>query len=106
VHGSKVWRYGQSLNKVIDYMLAGKPVVASYTGYPSMINEARCGSYVPAGDVEALRSEVMRYAGMGAVEREATGHRGRAWILAHRHYEALAQKYLTILFDQSTGPCV
>lgn len=106
VHVSKVWQYGQSLNKVIDYMLAGKPVVASYTGYPSMINEARCGSYVPAGDVEALRSEVMRYAGMGAVEREATGHRGRAWILAHRHYEALAQKYLTILFDQSTGPCV
>ncbi len=29
VHVSKVWRYGQSLNKVIDYMLAGKPVVAS-----------------------------------------------------------------------------
>jgi len=51
VHVSEVWKYGQSLNKVIDYMLSGKPVVASYTGYPSMINEADCGSYVPAGDV-------------------------------------------------------
>ena len=27
VHVSTVWKYGQSLNKVIDYMLAGKPVV-------------------------------------------------------------------------------
>ena len=62
VHVSKVWQYGQSLNKVIDYMMAGKPVVASYTGYPSMINEANCGTYVPAGDVPALRQEVELYA--------------------------------------------
>lgn len=40
VHVSTVWRFGQSLNKVIDYMLSGKPIIASYTGYPSMINEA------------------------------------------------------------------
>ncbi|MEA2017506.1 MAG: glycosyltransferase family 4 protein, partial [Campylobacterota bacterium] len=37
---SKVWDYGQSMNKVVEYMLASKPIIASYTGYPSMINEA------------------------------------------------------------------
>lgn len=100
VHVSTVWRYGQSLNKVIDYMLACKPVVASYTGYPSMVNEADCGSYVPAGDIAALRREVQRYAAMGAAQREAIGRRGREWILAHRRYETLAKNYLAILFDQ------
>jgi lipopolysaccharide/colanic/teichoic acid biosynthesis glycosyltransferase len=82
VHVSTVWRYGQSLNKVIDYMLAGKPVVASYTGYPSMINEADCGTYVPAGDIDALRREVLRYAAMDAARRDAgpelPGHPGRS----------------------------
>lgn len=97
VHVSEVWRYGQSLNKVIDYMLAGKPVVASYTGYPSMINEADCGTYVPAGDVGALLAEVRRYAAMAPAEREAVGQRGREWILANRSYETLAQAYLKIL---------
>jgi len=109
VHVSTVWKYGQSLNKVIDYMLAGKPVVASYTGYPSMINEADCGTYVPAGDVAALRKEVLRYAAMGAPQREAIGQRGRAWILANRRYETLAENYLAILFgeraiDKVAGP--
>ena len=106
VHVSTVWKYGQSLNKVIDYMLAGKPVVASYTGYPSMINEADCGSYVPAGDIAALRREVQRYADMDAAQREAIGRRGREWILAHRRYETLAQNYLDILFDPAArkGP--
>lgn len=97
VHVSTVWKYGQSLNKVIDYMLAGKPVVASYTGYPSMINEAQCGTYVPAGDVDALREEVLRYADMDPVERATIGNRGRAWILEHRRYEILARSYLSIL---------
>jgi glycosyltransferase involved in cell wall biosynthesis len=98
VHVSTVWKFGQSLNKVIDYMLAGKPVVASYTGYPSMVNEAQCGTYVPAGDVEALQREVQRYADMAPVERAGIGARGREWILAHRRYETLAREYLAIMF--------
>lgn len=101
VHISTVWKYGQSLNKVIDYMLAGKPVLASYTGYPSMINEAECGTYVPAGDVEALRREVEHYAAMDSAQREAIGRRGREWILAHRRYETLARNYLAILFGSA-----
>lgn len=100
VHVSEVWKYGQSLNKVIDYMLSGKPVVASYTGYPSMINEADCGSYVPAGDVAALRGELLRYVAMDATQRDAIGRRGREWILANRRYETLAQSYLRILLAQ------
>ena len=103
VHVSEVWRYGQSLNKVIDYMLAGKPVVASYTGYPSMINEAGCGTYVPAGEEDSLRQEILRYARMPADEREATGARGRAWILQERTYPALAARYLKILLPEPSA---
>lgn len=98
VHISEVWKYGQSLNKVIDYMLSGKPVVASYTGYPSMINEADCGSFVPAGNVAALRGEILRYVSMDATQRDAVGRRGREWILANRRYKTLAQNYLRIMF--------
>lgn len=99
VHVSRVWKYGQSLNKVIDYMMAGKPVVASYTGYPSMINEANCGTYVPAGDVLALKEEVMRYAKMDAQVRQSIGARGKAWLLENRNYPKLAKEYLGIMLN-------
>jgi glycosyltransferase involved in cell wall biosynthesis len=97
VHDSEVWRYGQSLNKVIDYMLSGKPIVASYTGFPSMINEADCGTFVPSADVDRLRQEILRYASMPLPERQATGARGRDWILQHRSYTTLAAQFLEIL---------
>lgn len=101
VHVSKVWQYGQSLNKVIDYMMAGKPVVASYTGYPSMINEADCGTYVPAGDVPALKQEVQRYARLPEVERLKIGARGKAWLLQNRSYPKLAKQYLDIMLNKA-----
>ena len=87
----------------IDYMLAGKPIVASYTGYPSMINEAQCGTYVPAGDMAALRAEILSYAQMDSQQREAMGLRGREWIVSKRRYETLAQDYLKILFPVQPG---
>lgn len=100
VHDSKVCDYGQSLNKLIDYMLAAKPIVASYSGYPSMIDEAGCGTFVPAGDSAALRDEVRRYAGMPSENRAAIGERGRAWLLANRDYKVLAEDYLRVLLPQ------
>jgi glycosyltransferase involved in cell wall biosynthesis len=104
VHISKIWRYGQSLNKVIDYMMAGKPVLASYTGYPSMINEANCGTFVPAGDVPALRSELERFACMDILERQQIGGRGMAWLTENRKYKKLAEKYESILLGKTEKP--
>lgn len=97
VHDSKVWDYGQSLNKVIDYMLAAKPVVASYNGYPSMINEAGCGAFVPANDVGALVAAILEMKCRSQAEREQMGARGREWLLQNRSYSKLARDYLAIL---------
>ena len=98
VHNSEVWRYGQSLNKVIDYMFAGKPIVASYSGYPSMIDEAKSGSYVPAGDVQALMKEIIHYSALSNEELLNIGNRGKEWILTNRNYKKLAQDYLSAIW--------
>lgn len=98
VYSSKVWRFGQSLNKVIDYMLSGKPIVAFYSGHPSMINEAESGTFVTAGDLKVLQMEVQRYANLSQEVRLQFGKRGRDWIIANRTYSKLAQDYLRILF--------
>lgn len=102
VFPSKVWEFGQSLNKVIDYLLAGKPVVASYYGYPSMINEAECGSYVPAGDADALSKQLLELASLDKAEREKIGLRGKQWLLENRRYEKLSLEFSKIIFTEDT----
>lgn len=94
---TKLLRFGQSLNKLIDYMLSGKPIVASYSGYPSMLNEAGCGSFVPSGDAKALHVEIERYVDMPAPERLAMGQAGRRWVLNNRKFSTLAEHYIALI---------
>jgi glycosyltransferase involved in cell wall biosynthesis len=98
VPNAKQYDYGLSLNKMIDYMLAARPIVAAFSGYPSMINEAKCGTFVPAGDASLLRSAILRYSLMSEAELTAIGQRGRSWLLANRDYGELAKQYQPVLF--------
>lgn len=92
-HDSKIWKYGQSLNKLIDYMMAGKPVVASYSGFPSMLNEADAGLFIPIGDTEYIVKAIQNFKKMDIVERENYGKRGRAWVMQNHDYKNIAQNY-------------
>jgi glycosyltransferase involved in cell wall biosynthesis len=93
VFNSKVWRYGLSLNKLIDYMMAGKPIIASYSGYPSMLNEAKCGVFVPAEDVPALIRAIQEHSRLTKEQLDAIGKRGREWLVKNRPYDKVALEY-------------
>lgn len=90
---SEIWRYGQSLNKMIDYMLAGKVVLASYSGYPSMLNEAESGFFVPAGDIAAALEKIKFLYEMTPAKRIEMGNRGRKWLLGNRRYEKISRDF-------------
>lgn len=94
---SKVWDYGWSLNKLIDYMMSGKPILASYSGFQSMINEANSGIIVPAEDEESLTNAIKMMLSMPPEELEAMGERGKQWLIQNRQWKTLADDYLSII---------
>jgi glycosyltransferase involved in cell wall biosynthesis len=96
VEDSKVWRYGLSLNKLIDYMMAGKPIIASYSGYPSMLNEAQCGKFIPAKDVGSLIKTIVEYSQRPTDQLDSMGERGKEWILVNRPYNKIALQYCNL----------
>lgn len=97
VHKSRVWDFGMSLNKVMDYMAAAKPIIASYSGYPSMIDEADCGEFVEAQDSAALAVAIRRHAQMSRETLDQMGQRGRRLLIEQRSFEALAVRYLDLI---------
>ena len=66
------------MNKVVDYMLAAKYIVAQYTGYPSFINEAECGVFTDGGGSERCLDAAID---MPPASRDAAGLAGREWLL-------------------------
>lgn len=90
---SKVWEYGQSMNKIVEYMIAGKPIIASYTGYQSMINEAECGTFIQSVNSEDIKNTLLLYSTKSKEELKQIGLKGKVWIYHNRTYEKLAKEY-------------
>jgi len=99
---SKVWDYGWSPNKIIDYMVSERPIIASYSGYKSMINEAKCGEFVEAENEIVLENMIIKFSKFNKTHLNNIGARGRKWIELNRSWNLITKKYLKIinnLFD-------
>jgi glycosyltransferase involved in cell wall biosynthesis len=94
VRKSEIYDYGLSLNKFIDYMYAKKPVVCMFSGYPSMINESRCGEFVPSEDVEAFVDAILKYKALSVFDRKKIGLNGYNYLVLSRNFDTLTRAYL------------
>ena len=94
---NKIWDYGQSLNKIVDYMLAARPIIASYSGYKTMINQSNCGEFVEVDNIIELEKKFIKYSELSKKERMAIGLRGKQWLFKNRTYNKLAIKYSEII---------
>jgi glycosyltransferase involved in cell wall biosynthesis len=103
-HDSCLWRYGQSLNKLVEYMNGGVPVVMSYpeSGYRTMLNEAGAGRIIPANDTQALREALEGFAEMSSDTRAEMGARAVAWIEQHRRYAPHVKRFYDAVFNAQT----
>jgi glycosyltransferase involved in cell wall biosynthesis len=89
-----LYRFGISPNKLIDYMMAGLPVLHSVDAANDPVAEADCGFSIAPEDPETLARAVNQMMLLSKEERIAMGERGRQYILANQTYEVLAERFL------------
>lgn len=92
-----IYRFGISPNKWIDYMLAAKPILLTYSGYEKIMKEANCGYHIPAEDEQALTSTVIKLSETPKAELEQMGQNGKDYLLKRLQYKDLAKKLRTSL---------
>jgi glycosyltransferase involved in cell wall biosynthesis len=89
-----LFRFGVSPNKLIDYMMAGKPIINAIAAGNDPVIEAGCGVSIPPEDPQALVwavHQLLRTTKNGLAE---TGSRGHHYCLQQHDYRKLAQKFL------------
>ncbi|MEL4179805.1 glycosyltransferase family 4 protein [Roseateles sp. PN1] len=89
-----IYRFGIAPNKLMDYMMARRPVLHSVEAGNDPVAEAGAGLTVAPEDSAAVEAGVLRLAALPAEELKAMGERGRAFVLAHHTYPILAQRFL------------
>jgi len=96
---SELAKFGLSRNKWIDYMFAEKPIICSYSGFQSMLNEANSGSFVEYGNAQILAQEILKYYRMDSEEIKRLGRNGKEFLLTNRTFQKLAKQYEEIFVN-------
>jgi len=94
---SPLYQYGISLNKIFDYMLAGKPVIFASSAANNPISDSGAGFTVPAEDPVALAEAVERMMKEPLAERNKMGAAGRDYVKQQYDSRLLAAKFADVL---------
>jgi len=89
-----LYRFGISLNKLMDYMMAAKPIIQAVAAGNDPVRDAGCGITIAPEDPQALLDAIHYLRQLDANETAAMGQRGRAYALAHHDYRVLAKQFL------------
>lgn len=89
-----LFRFGVSPNKLMDYMMAAKPILFSISSGNNPIVDAGCGLTVPPESPERIAEGIMKLANLSIAEREKLGRNGQSYVQKHHSYPVLAKKFI------------
>jgi glycosyltransferase involved in cell wall biosynthesis len=89
-----LYKFGISPNKLIDYMLASKPVIHSVDAGNDLVEEANCGISVPAQDASSILDGIICILNMREENRKKLGENGRSYAMKFHNYYILSKKFI------------
>jgi len=90
----KLYRFGASPNKLLEYMMAGKPIIYAIGTINDPVKAAKCGISVTSENPEAIASAVKQLMRMSDEQRREMGLRGKRYVMENHDYKVLARRFL------------
>jgi len=91
-----LFRFGIAPNKLMDYMMAGRPVLMAIDAGNDLVTEACCGLSVTPEDPQAVAQGIRSLLKLSEDERKAMGQRGKDYVMQHHDYHVLAKRFLDV----------
>jgi len=92
-----LFRFGVSPNKLMDYMMAAKPVIHAIEAGNNLVAESGCGLSCPPEDPQAIADAVRQMTRMSSAERETMGRLGKTYVEQRHSFAVLGQKFLELM---------
>ncbi len=94
-----LFQFGVSPNKLLDYMMSGKPVIHAINAGNDLVAESGCGISIPPENPVAIAKAAIKMMNMTCAERKEMGLKGREYVLSHHDYTILARRFLEVICE-------
>ena len=89
-----IYRFGISPNKLMDYMMAGKPIIHSVKAGNDAVGEANCGLTVAPENPELIAQGILELSSLSKEQRNILGNNGKIFVQNNYLYSVLSKKFL------------
>jgi glycosyltransferase involved in cell wall biosynthesis len=100
----ELYRYGVSMNKLFDYMAAGRPIIVAIEAANNPVAEAGAGITVRPEDPRHLAEGILGLARMSLAERARCGENARRFLAERHDYPVLAARFAAVLEEAVASP--
>ena len=94
---SPLYRFGVSPNKLIDYMMAEKPIIQYIDAGNDIVKEANVGLSVPSGSPKKIVDAIKKLKQKSEEELKELGRNGKKYVLENHDYHILAERFIRII---------
>jgi len=92
-----LFRFGISPNKLIDYMMSGKPVIQAIESGNDIVTDANCGISVEAANPKAIADAVLKLKCLPKEKLKMMGKNGKDFVRKNHDYHILADQFIKII---------
>ena len=92
-----VFRFGVSPNKLIDYMMVGKPIIQAINAGNDMVSEAGCGITIEPENTSVIVSAIKTLTSLSENDLLEIGKKGKEYCLKNHDYKVLAKRFIDSL---------
>lgn len=99
INSSKLYNYGISFNKWIDYMLSSRPILACYSGYKNILIEENCGFFIEPNRPDLLAEKIIELSHCNKEILDNMGENGFNYVCKFHNYEYLTNQYYDFIIN-------
>jgi glycosyltransferase involved in cell wall biosynthesis len=90
----ELYKFGIAPNKLMDYMMAAKPIVHSVNAGNDLVADSNCGLSVPPNDPIAIVGAIEKLIALPEEDRRTLGKNGQQFVRENHSYEILADNFI------------
>lgn len=92
-----LYRFGICPNKLLDYMMSGKPIIHSVTAPNDWVKDGKCGISVEAENAETLAKAIKKITATPKDELIKLGKQGKQFCQSKFNYKNLAEQFIKFI---------